>query len=1052
MGIARSDYNRPFNPVDALRYNPLDADGWHYDRTRRAGEFALYDEYDPLRKITLNADGTANKTDAGGFEWFLNFSTEEGTYVPAGTNPKPVGQTPEGYPEAWTDGNDRIFGDTGNDWLVGGTGRDDLYGGFGNDLLNADDNHATNLLRNDQPDTQPSYEDRAYGGGGRDVLIANTGGDRLIDWVGEFNSYLVPFAPFGMATVSRTLQPQLAEFLYALSASDGADPTRSADTGADAFRNGEPEGELGVVRQKDFAWQTQTGAPADPQAGNIPGGKRDVLRTANFNSGTADGFAPDSGTWSVTGGRYQVAPEALGGDAASVFFVDRYIPTYFEMTATIRAVKPTAGYKANAYLIFDYQSPTDFKFAGVNVSTNKLEMGYRDASGWNVVVQKPYTTALKADTDYNVFLALNGNTATLIVNNRVTLTYTFAPRTDADGFTYFLQEGMVGLGANNAKGQIDNVTVQRIPPEVTLDRTVDFLDDLTDLFELPASGAWDLTESRYHGVAPSGGTAIDLLTLDVAPASYVHLSATLNTAAQGGFVFDYYGPEDFKFVTLSVETKQILLGHHTLKAGWVIDAALTNTGLNSTTDYTLELTLKGTTVSVMLDNQAGLSYAYNALVTDGGFGLLVRNGQASFDRVNVKTDDPQFAQPAVPLVSVSDASLAEGNTGTTTATLNFSLSEAAQVPVTVDYATINGTATAGSDYQTATGTVTFAVGQVTAQVIFTVLGDLILEPDETFRVQLSNPVGAQISDGTGEVTILNDEALPLPTLSIMDVSVTEGRAGKTTNATVRITLSSPSTTPVTVKLATINGTATSGADYGAVAGATITFDPGVTSKSYTLGIYGDNLQEGDEQSTVQLSNPTNAAIADGTGVVTIIDDDAAKLLAATSGGSTAVLSCDALAPIVDEAIARWEALLGARSILLRRVSVRIADLPGLALGEALGTHTILLDTSAAGNGWFIDPTPADDSEFTAGTIPAGMDLLTVVMHEFGHVLGLTDLASGTDVTDVMYETLSAGTRRTETRSTVMNETILRVDGWYHSAMPQSGSWHDDWLKELGFLT
>ena len=78
----------------------------------------------------------------------------------------------------------------------------------------------------------------------------------------------------------------MAEFLYALSAGDGADPTRSADTGAEAARNGEPQGELGVVRQKDYAWQDQTGAPTDPQAGNIPGGKRDVLRSANMNDGS----------------------------------------------------------------------------------------------------------------------------------------------------------------------------------------------------------------------------------------------------------------------------------------------------------------------------------------------------------------------------------------------------------------------------------------------------------------------------------------------------------------------------------------------------------------------------------------------------------------------------------------------------------------------------------------------------------------------------------------------------------------------------------------------
>src|SRR5207244_11327313 len=87
-----------------------------------------------------------------------------------------------------------------------------------------------------------SYEDRVYGGAGLDILIGNTGGDRLIDWVGEFNSYIVPFAPFGIATVSRQRPPSLDEFLYALSQSQGADPTRAGDTGNDGIRNGQPDG------------------------------------------------------------------------------------------------------------------------------------------------------------------------------------------------------------------------------------------------------------------------------------------------------------------------------------------------------------------------------------------------------------------------------------------------------------------------------------------------------------------------------------------------------------------------------------------------------------------------------------------------------------------------------------------------------------------------------------------------------------------------------------------------------------------------------------------
>jgi hypothetical protein len=95
-----------------------------------------------------------------------------------------------------TDGNDVLFGDYGNDWLVGGTGRDTIYGGWGNDLMNADDDLTTRDRRvagsATVPDTHPSYEDRVFGGAGLDVLIGNTGGDRLIDWVGEFNTYLVP--------------------------------------------------------------------------------------------------------------------------------------------------------------------------------------------------------------------------------------------------------------------------------------------------------------------------------------------------------------------------------------------------------------------------------------------------------------------------------------------------------------------------------------------------------------------------------------------------------------------------------------------------------------------------------------------------------------------------------------------------------------------------------------------------------------------------------------------------------------------------------------------
>jgi len=662
-GITRSDYLRPYNPVDALRYNPVDADGWHFDRTRRAGEFALYDEYDPLRKITLNSDGTANKTNAGGKEWFLNFSTTEGTYVPAGTIPGATGQQATTYLQAWNDGNDKIFGDTGNDWLVGGTGRDNLYGGFGNDLMNADDNHGTNLLRNDQPDTQPTYEDRAFGGAGRDVLIGNTGGDRLIDWVGEFNSYLVPFAPFGMATVSRTLQPQLAEFLYTLGASDGADPTRFADTNGDpsqAFRRGEPEGELGLVRQQDFAWQSQTGAPTDPQAGNIPGGTRDVLRTANFNNGSTQGLAADSGSWEVSGGTLQVSAKSNKGDAVAIYQVGDALPNYFEVTATIKALKPTAGWNANSYIIFDYQSPTNFKYAGLDVSINKLVMGQRTDAGWQILEQAAVKGGVKVDTWYNMLLAVNGLTATLVINNQTVFSHTYAPTVDESGWSYGLNWGLVGFGSNKSRGAIDNITVQVVPPAATVTRSDDFSMGAGPLVTGVADsslGSWAVNAGRLLAQPVAGSdTAIQLLNLNgvsqLQATSLLQLSTTLSTTGRSGIVFDRYSDTDFKFVAIDVVSKQLLIGHRNA-AGWTVDAAVSNAGLLAGTDYQLGITIRGSTVSVTLNGQAALGFVFNAVGVDGRFGLFTKGAMASFDKVEVKTNDRQLADLSNTLLAAS---------------------------------------------------------------------------------------------------------------------------------------------------------------------------------------------------------------------------------------------------------------------------------------------------------------------------------------------------------------------------------------------------------------
>jgi hypothetical protein len=172
---------------------------------------------------------------------------------------------------------------------------------------------------------------------------------------------------------------------------------------------------------------------------------------------------------------------------------------------------------------------------------------------------------------------------------------------------------------------------------------------------------------------------------------------------------------------------------------------------------------------------------------------------------------------ASPWLRVNDVSVTEGHTGTTTASFTVSLSAASSQTVTVDWATANGTATAGSDYTAAGGTLTFEPGETSKTVTVEVLGDTLTEGNETFNVNLSGASGAPIDDGQGLGTILDDEGPPA--LSINDVYVTEGSS---TTAVFTVSLSFASTQTVTVNWATQGSTAAAGVDFTTASG-TLTF-------------------------------------------------------------------------------------------------------------------------------------------------------------------------------------------------------------------------------------
>jgi hypothetical protein len=115
--------------------------------------------------------------------------------------------------------------------------------------------------------------------------------------------------------------------------------------------------------------------------------------------------------------------------------------------------------------------------------------------------------------------------------------------------------------------------------------------------------------------------------------------------------------------------------------------------------------------------------------------------------------------PALPVVSIAAASAVEGNSGSRWMTFTITLSSAATGPVSVQWATANGTAIAGSDYRRAAGTVSFSAGQASRTVRVAILGDRRREADESFRVVLSAPKGATLATTTREAagTILDDD-------------------------------------------------------------------------------------------------------------------------------------------------------------------------------------------------------------------------------------------------------------------------------------------------------
>lgn len=250
-----------------------------------------------------------------------------------------------------------------------------------------------------------------------------------------------------------------------------------------------------------------------------------------------------------------------------------------------------------------------------------------------------------------------------------------------------------------------------------------------------------------------------------------------------------------------------------------------------------------------------------------GMAFTLFNGRATWDHGG------KFAAeiPGNQTISISDSSVSEGSSPSN-ATFNVTLSSASSQTITVNYATANNSATAFSDYAPAKGTVTFNPGQTSVPLPIGIVGDTVLEPNETFFVNLSGAVNATLGDSQGMGTILNDDSTSGISVSINDATVIENSCGGTPKTVFTVALSSTSGSNVSVNYTTSNGSALSTSDYIAASG-TLVIPPGQTQGKINILARSDTTIEPDETFFVTLSSPVNAVIGDGNAQAIIKNDD-----------------------------------------------------------------------------------------------------------------------------------------------------------------------------------
>ncbi len=315
-------------------------------------------------------------------------------------------------------------------------------------------------------------------------------------------------------------------------------------------------------------------------------------------------------------------------------------------------------------------------------------------------------------------------------------------------------------------------------------------------------------------------------------------------------------PAVFEATLSNASTSSVSFNYATADGSAVAPGDYTSTS-NAVTFDPGQVT-KPITVPIVGDNTNESNEAFSLSLSDAS-GLVTQATGTIID------------DEGAPAVSISDATVIEGDSGTVSASFDIILSHAGGTASTVAYATSDGSATAPADYQSASDTVYFAAGDIAKTVTVKVNGDDWNEPSEDFALTLSAPTNAVLADAQGRGLIKNDDAAPK--VSVSDTTVSEGNSG-TVEAAFSLSLSRPTSQAVTITWDTSDDSAVAFSDYTTATGS-VTFAPGIETRTAKVAVIGDTLKEPAERFNLDVQSTTNSDLGDGAAVGTITNDDRA---------------------------------------------------------------------------------------------------------------------------------------------------------------------------------